>query len=604
VNFDAEETLSDAFDDDLKESLNGLIGNERLSEFFLNLGRDLDVVEAKKPEDIYKSHLSETAGFKRSGGGGDRNVDSARANLASTFVNGFVNAGFCADKLLTVPDADWLYKNKDHGMLSATASIGQIMMWNVEEGLTAIDKYLYSNEEMVKAGACLGVGILCSGVRNEADPALALLQEHAEGKNGVMRNAAVEGLGVAYAGSGREEVGDILKSVIEDDKADMTLVGLAGLSLGQVFVQGLEGAEEAGACIVQKLMEATDTDLDNPHAKLLCLGLGLLFLSSGSRVDAMIEAVKTVEHQISKFAVNTLTACAYAGSGNVLKVQNMLHECAEHIEEGDKAAHQAVAAIGVALITMGEEVGSEMALRAFDHLLHYCELPIKRAVPLALALSSVSTADYTIIDQLSRLSHHEDEQISQNAIIGLGVVSAGTNNSRVAGLLRGLSDFYAKEAGHMFCVRVAQGFLHMGKGLVGCNPYHSDQLLMNGPAVGGILAVLYSCLDLKSTLLDKTHYILYYLCSSMNPRMLVTVDSNMDWKPCTVRVGQRVDTVGAPGKPKTITGFQTHTSPVLLSVRERAELGTEEFLQVGSVLEGIVVVKENPEWEDPAKDDK
>ena len=218
-------------------------------------------------------------------------------------------------------------------------------------------------------------------------------------------------------------------------------------------------------------------------------------------------------------------------------------------------------------------------------------------MPLALALSSISTADYTIIDQLSRLSHHEDEQLSQNAIIGLGLAGAGTNNSRVAGLLRGLSDFYSKEAGHMFCVRVAQGFLHMGKGLIGVNPYHSDGLLMNGPAVGGILAVIYSCLDLKATLLDKTHYILFYLCSSMNPRMLVTVDSALEWKPCTVRVGQRVDTVGAPGRPKTITGFQTHTSPVLLSVRERAEMGTEEFLQVPSVLEGIVLVKENPEWE-------
>ncbi|GMH84448.1 hypothetical protein TL16_g09926 [Triparma laevis f. inornata] len=592
-NFDAEDVLSDKFDDDLKETLNNLIGNENKSEFFLNLGRDLDVVEAKTPEDIYKSHLSETAGFKR--GGEKVQVDSARGNLASTFVNGLVNAGFCSDKLLTVEDADWLYKNKEHGMLSATASIGSIMMWNVEEGLTTIDKYLYSNEEMVKAGACLGVGILCSGVRNEADPAMALLQEHCEGSNGVMRNASVEGLGIAYAGSGREEVGDILKAVIEDEKAEMTLVGLAGLSLGHVFVKGLEGAEEAGACIVQKLMEASDNDLDNAHAKLLCLGLGLLFLGKGAQADAMIEACKTIEHKIGKFAINTISSCAYAGSGNVLKVQEMLHECAEHIEEGENAAHQAVAAIGVALITMGEEVGSEMALRAFDHLLHYCELPIKRAVPLALALSNVSTADYTIIDQLSRLSHHEDEQISQNAIIGLGIVSAGTNNSRVAGLLRGLSDFYNKEAGHMFCVRVAQGFLHMGKGLIGINPWHSDGLLMNGPAVGGILA---------ATLLDKTHYILFYLTSAMNPRMLVTVDEEMEWKPTTVRVGQKVDTVGAPGKPKTITGFQTHTSPVLLSVKERAELGTEEFLQVSSVLEGTVIVKKNPDWEQPEPEEK
>ena len=110
---------------------------------------------AFQPEDIYKSHLSETGGFSRRQQTNSK-VDSARANLASTFVNAFVNAGFNTDKLLTVENSDWLYKNKEHGMLSATASLGLLMLWNVEEGLTVIDKYLYSNEEMVKAGAVLG----------------------------------------------------------------------------------------------------------------------------------------------------------------------------------------------------------------------------------------------------------------------------------------------------------------------------------------------------------------------------------------------------------------------------------------------------------------
>jgi 26S proteasome regulatory subunit N1 len=45
-----------------------------------------------------------------------------------------------------------------------------------------------------------------------------------------------------------------------------------------------------------------------------------------------------------------------------------------------------------------------------------------------------------------------------------------------------------------------------------------------------------------------------------------------------VRVGQAVDTVGAAGKPKTITGFQTHTTPVLLAAGERAELSTDKCM--------------------------
>jgi 26S proteasome regulatory subunit N1 len=62
-------------------------------------------------------------------------------------------------------------------------------------------------------------------------------------------------------------------------------------------------------------------------------------------------------------------------------------------------------------------------------------------------------------------------------------------------------------------------------------------------------------------------------------------------------VGQAVETVGQAGKPKRITGFQTHSTPVLLATLERAELATEEVIAVSTVLEGVVIVKDNPDYE-------
>lgn len=58
------------------------------------------------------------------------------------------------------------------------------------------------------------------------------------------------------------------------------------------------------------------------------------------------------------------------------------------------------------------------------------------------------------------------------------------------------------------------------------------------------------------------------------------------------------------GRPKTITGFQTHSTPVLLAYTERAELATEEYLSQASVLEGFVLLKKNPEYEEQVEDDK
>lgn len=87
----------------------------------------------------------------------------------------------------------------------------------------------------------------------------------------------------------------------------------------------------------------------------------------------------------------------------------------------------------------------------------------------------------------------------------------------------------------------------------------------------------------------------------MYPRFLVTFDEELKPLPVLVRVGQAVDTVGQAGRPKTITGFQTHTTPVLLGHSERAELATEEYISLGANLEGLVILRKNPLWVDTEK---
>jgi Proteasome/cyclosome repeat len=71
----------------------------------------------------------------------------------------------------------------------------------------------------------LTVGIVSSGVRNDADPALALLSEHVEGSNHLMKTAACAGLGISYAGANREDVLELLSPVVANtETADMVEV--------------------------------------------------------------------------------------------------------------------------------------------------------------------------------------------------------------------------------------------------------------------------------------------------------------------------------------------------------------------------------------------
>ncbi|CAD7696710.1 unnamed protein product [Ostreobium quekettii] len=579
-------------------AMQDIVSNARLSEHFLELARDLDVMEPKVPEDVYKMHLVD--GRAPSG----RAMDSAYQNLASTFVNAFVNAGFGQDKLITAPaDGDgnqvqWIFKNKDHGKTSAAASLGMIMMWDVEGGLTHLDRYLYTTDHHVKAGALLAIGMVNCGVHNEHDPAYALIFEDVNHDEPTVQIGAIMGLGLAYAGTCKEEIEELLVPLVMDPNISIELAGFAAVSLGLVFTSTCH--QECIEAILQALMTRPAQQLSTPFAKMLCLGLGFLFLRKQEVVEATLEIAKTLNEVISKYCQVVLDTMAYAGTGNVLKVQELLALCGEHIEttsnSGWKVAHQGPAVLGVALLAMAEDLGGRMAHRALEHLLQYAEPSVRSAVPLAIAMLNVSNPDIYPTDILSRLSHDSDGEVAKCAIVALGIIGAGTNNARLAGILRNLSSYYYKDQKMLFLVRVAQGLVYMGKGLISVSPYHTDRQLLSGVSLAGLLCVLYACFDIKETLTGKHHYILYYLVTAMKPRYLMTLDEAGKMLPVPARVGTAVDVVAQAGRPKTITGFQTHTTPVLLAVGERAELATEKYIPLSPILEGLVILKRNPEY--------
>ena len=48
------------------------------------------------------------------------------------------------------------------GMLSSTASLGLILLWDIDGGLTQIDKYLYSSEDYIKVNGRVLISQLSS----------------------------------------------------------------------------------------------------------------------------------------------------------------------------------------------------------------------------------------------------------------------------------------------------------------------------------------------------------------------------------------------------------------------------------------------------------
>jgi len=201
-----------------------------------------------------------------------------------------------------------------------------------------------------------------------------------------------------------------------------------------------------------------------------------------------------------------------------------------------------------------------------NHLLQYGEPMIRRTVPLAIGLLRVSNPEVATMDLLYKLAYDSDDEVAMSAIFALGLIGAGTNNSKLAGNLRQLAtgSMTASRENILFVIRISQGLVHMGKGLLGLNPLHSDKLLFSNVSLAGLLTTIYCCTDMSTFICGKYHYFLYYLTLSIYPRMLITVNEDMEPVQTQVRVGQAVDTVGQAGRPRQITGFTQHDTPVLI----------------------------------------
>lgn len=492
------------------DDLNGIINNHAYPTLFANLAKELDVVEALTPQDIYKSQL-----------GGERLVndivDSAKGNLASTYVNAFVNAAFGSDKVVLPESSGWLGRNRDLGQTAVAASVGMLHMWN-DAQISNLDKFFEANEtnpkKYIRAGALLGVGLMHTNIRS--DVPLALIEDILQEPNlsPLQEQHAILGLGIAYAGSRNQMAAEVIVRFLEDvedvKKRGMDTVAYASLALGFIYAGAGASAEEYAIAIVERIMAMNETEQTQAIAPFLSLGLALIFLGRTTESESVLELLKVMnETPFAKLSHALVLACSYAATGNVLVIQQLLRICAEHPEiedakkkaEAEKEGEQtqgtssastsgtsaagatgaagadaakkaenplkymylSVATLGIGIVACGDPISISMATRMAEHLLQYGDSATKVGVPIALALCYASNPEYSIIDSLSRLANDSNPAVAQAAILSLGIAGAGTNNSRIAGLLRTLHVYYKLDNNMRYILSIAQGFLHMGK---------------------------------------------------------------------------------------------------------------------------------------------
>ena len=150
--------------------------------------------------------------------------------------------------------------------MAATASLGMIYLWDINGCSSKISDYLDLKDGWHKAGACIGIGLANSGIWSDVDPAKAILEEQLESKEESVQMGAIMGLGLAYAGSGRQDLVELISSYLDNTETSTTISTNTALALGLITVGKMN--EDVINSILGTLMGRTEIQLNESMSKM------------------------------------------------------------------------------------------------------------------------------------------------------------------------------------------------------------------------------------------------------------------------------------------------------------------------------------------------
>lgn len=185
------------------------------------------------------------------------------------------------------------------------------------------------------------MGIVNCRVRNECDPALALLADFVPDKSQILQIGAIFGLGLAYIGTNRSDVISLIIPVLETAN-NVEVLAAASLACGLIAVSSCHS--EITNTILSRLVDWRDTDiLKSSFMNLVVLGLGLCYVGRKDAIETSSEALEVFTEPFCSVSRAILNVCAYAGTGDVFMIQELLSNSGDKFSPPEASKAEAAA---------------------------------------------------------------------------------------------------------------------------------------------------------------------------------------------------------------------------------------------------------------------
>lgn len=514
-----------------------ILENNFISETFIAVNENLEIMPATKIDYILKGLNTEK-------------VDSAAV------CNGLIHFGFLRDPLFKRNQGDYNIKPEYIALLNQcssrtiNASIGCIYGFNpallIEEQPTNIF-------ELKDLGTLLGVAIAgCKGNGNEF--LFESFCEFFSSENTQDVIIALQGISLLYAGSiehgnslKKEKIYEKLFPLLNHNSVDvvcMTMFCISSILLSNV--------PETCAELYNDIFRENNL----AHSSFYMHGILGMALTVYRKTDvAALERFMKLPKTVQCLAYGLM----HLGSGSPDLIEEILNSV---FTEEVEPLNESLGFLSAALVGLGDPLASQMIENQLMSALHLNNDHIKKVVPLSLSILYASTNKQSVIDYLERSIHStETENV---AVVALGLIGAGTKNSKITQIMSGAFNTMYKENISSNALIYAQGLINMGKGTLTLSPFvYENRVILDKPIIG-LLSVVMMLMAENCTCFKENSFLQFGIAPAIRTKYVTGVDAE-------IKIGKPVERVGLSGKPAKLSGKVIHQAPVILNSGEAAE---------------------------------
>jgi 26S proteasome regulatory subunit N1 len=541
-----------------------ILSNSHIKDTYRSVARELEIERPNKIDMILK---------------GSKHDRDAGIFASIAAANALVHMGHGRDPIFLPQEEDQkaslelgtLLASNSVDLISVLASIGVIEFWNSERVMEILQEHIFGDYSFRKTGSLLGLAL--SGLKNcdEKPTILALLSSNLRSESTAHVVATLLGIQALYSGTQAEELRELLQPMIFSESSDVAF--FSAFVLGSVFCGSAD--EDITSLLLQTFVEK-NKESEAPFFKFLLLGIGCLFFRRRDVECGLME----MGSALSKHGSVLLKGFQYARTGSSEVIESIL--TVSFTGETD-AFLESLGLLSCSLVAIGDDLTTQMVARIVSSSLLLDSPHLRSVLPLCYSLLYPSNPQPTILDLLERSLNIGETNCVMSTLLSLGIIGAGSLNNRIIRILDQQYSFYYKDHKVLSVLKMAQGLVSMGKGLVTLSPLYYDKSMLAPRNAVGLFSTVFMFLDSSSSPLVTDHsYLFFLLCQSCSPKYVVTSEK------ISMRVGIPVNTVGVVGEPRKLSSIQTHTSPIVLNEREKAETDVDACT---SYIEDVVILR-------------